>query len=93
MKFYKVVVPDKHDYFTGYTTVKNELLTEKERNKKFRYLYDDCFQVVDVSKKKTHWCFGCRFEDNTADDEEMKERKKLIEEGKRNQAKLAFYYD
>lgn len=62
MKFYKVVVDDKHDYFTGYTTVKNELLTEKERNKKFRYLSDDVFQVVEVSKKKTFWMFGARFE-------------------------------
>lgn len=62
MKFYKVVVPDKYDYFTGYTTIKNELLTEKERNKKFRYLCDDCFQIVEVSKKKTFWSFGCRFQ-------------------------------
>ena len=62
MKFYKVVVGDKHDYFTGYTTIKNELLTEKERNTKFRYLYDDVFTVVDVSKKKTFWMFGARFE-------------------------------
>lgn len=62
MKFYKVVVGDKHDYFTGYTTIKNELLTEKERNTKFRYLYDDVFTIVDVSKKKTYWMFGARFE-------------------------------
>ena len=62
MKFYKVVVDDKYDYFTGYTTIENELLTERERNTKFRYLQDDCFQVVEISKKKTFWCFGARFE-------------------------------
>lgn len=62
MKFYKVVVGDKYDYFTGYTTIKNELLTERERNTKFRYLQDDVFQEVEVSKKKTFWHFGARFE-------------------------------
>lgn len=62
MKFYKVIVDGKHDYFTGYTTIKNELLTEKERNSKFRYLHDDIFQIVNVSKKATFWCFGARFE-------------------------------
>lgn len=62
MKFYKVIKDNVHDYFTGYTTVKNELVTEKERNKKFRYLNDDIFQVVDVSKKETFWLFGARFE-------------------------------
>ena len=61
MKFYKVV-KEKHDYFTGYTTIENELLTERERNTKFRYLMDDCFQLVEVSKKKTFWSFGARFE-------------------------------
>lgn len=52
MKFYKVVVDDKYDYFTGCTTIKNELLTERERNTKFRYLQDDVFQEVEVSKKE-----------------------------------------
>lgn len=93
MKFYKVVVDEKHDYFTSYTTVINELLTERERNKKFPHLYEDCFQVVEVSKKRTHWCFGCRFENNVNDDREMQERQKLIEQFQKNQAELAFYYD
>lgn len=61
MKFYKVV-KEKHDYFTGYTTIENELLTEREKNTKFRYLMDDCFQLVEISKKKTFWSFGARFE-------------------------------
>ena len=60
MKFYKVL-EEKHDYFTGNTAVKNELLTEKERNSKFRYISDCYFEIVEISKKKTFWNFGCRF--------------------------------
>ena len=62
MKFFRVVKDDKHDYFTGYTTIKGELLTPKERHTKFRYLGDDVFEEVEVSKKKTFWSFGARFE-------------------------------
>ena len=62
MKYYRVVVDNKYDYFTGYATIKNELLTEKERNTKFRYLNDDIFQVVEISRKNTFWLFGARFE-------------------------------
>lgn len=62
MKYYMVVRDGVHDYFTGYTTIKNELLTSRERNSKFRYLKDDIFEVVEVSKKKTVWAFGARFE-------------------------------
>ena len=51
----------KHDYFTGYTTIKNELLTPRERNSKFRYLTDDVFEPVNVSRKKIYWMFGARF--------------------------------
>lgn len=61
MKFYKAVA-EKHDYFTGYTTVVGELVTQRERDTKFRYLTDDVFTVVEVSKKKTFWSFGARFE-------------------------------
>ena len=60
MKFYKVR-REAHDYFTGHTAVKNELVTQKERDTKFRYLADDVFEAVEVSKKKTFWNFGCRF--------------------------------
>ena len=61
MKFYKVI-KDVHDYFTGYTTVKDELVTQRERDTKYRYLSDSVFEEVDVSKKKTFWNFGARFE-------------------------------
>lgn len=62
MKYYKVVKPDMHDYFTGYTTVKDELLTSREKNRKFPHLFDDCFTEVEVSQKKIYWFFGARFE-------------------------------
>ena len=64
MKYYKVVIGDKHDYFTGHTTILNELLTEKERHIKFRYLQDNCFKIVEISRKKTHIFFGARFEND-----------------------------
>lgn len=55
----------QRDYFSGYSTVKNELLTKRERNTKFRYLQDDIFKPVNVSKKNTYWFFGARFENGT----------------------------
>ena len=62
MKFYKVVRDNVYDYLTGYTTIKNELLTEKERARKFKAVSGSCFQPVEVSRKKTYWLFGARFE-------------------------------
>lgn len=62
MKYYKVIKGDKHDYFTGCTTVINELLTPRERHSRFRYLGDDVFEMIEHSRKKTYTCFGCRFE-------------------------------
>lgn len=62
MMYYKVTVGDKHDYFTGYTTVLGELVTPKERNKKFRYLPDYIFKPVNISKRDVVWIFGARFE-------------------------------
>jgi len=61
MKFYKANC-EKYDYFTGNTLLQNELLTERERNTKFRYLSDNNFSVVEVSKKRTFWSFGARYE-------------------------------
>lgn len=62
MKFYKVICGDIRDHFSGYTTIQNELLTEKERNKKFRYSPDNIFREVKISCNKTFWSFGARFE-------------------------------
>ena len=50
-----------YDYFTGNTTVPGELLTTKERNTKFRYLSDNCFEEVCVKRTQTYWFFGVRF--------------------------------
>lgn len=61
MKYYRALA-EKHDYFTGWTTVKNELITQRERDTKFRYLSDDVFEIVEVSRKKTFFSFGARFE-------------------------------
>ena len=61
MKYLKPIV-ERHDYFTGWTTVVGELLTEKERNRRFRYLPDEIFKTVYVSQKKTCRVFGSRFE-------------------------------
>ena len=92
MKFYKAIC-EKHDYFTGYTTCIGELVTERERNSKFRYLNDDVFEIVEVSKKKTYWMFGCRFECGTEREREDKLKQAYIEEFERLQAKLSFYND
>lgn len=62
MKFYKVVIDGQRDNRTGYETIKNELITEKELQKHFPIVPIDCFRVVNVSKKKTYWMFGARFE-------------------------------
>ena len=61
MLFYRAT-KEAHDYFTGNTTIKNELVTQKERDTKFRYLSDSVFEKVEISKKKTFWSFGARFE-------------------------------
>ena len=60
MKYYRAI-GEFHDYFNGWTTVENELLTEKERNTKFRYLSDLCFKIVEHPKNRTYKSFGCRF--------------------------------
>lgn len=61
MKYLKPIA-EKHDYFTGWTTIPGELLTEKERERRFRYLPDALFETVYVSKKHTYKCFGARFQ-------------------------------
>lgn len=61
MKYYRVK-RDAYDYFNKYGVVENELLTEKERNTKVRYLKDDIFEVVNINKNNTFFSFGVRFE-------------------------------
>ncbi len=60
MLYYRPKI-EKHDHFTGWTTIPGELLTEKERNRRFRYLKDSVFEKVRISQKKTYKMFGARF--------------------------------
>lgn len=72
MKFYRVissadgtprVLKNKNDrFYINGELVRNELYTEKEKSKICNN--KKCFEVVDISKKKTYWFFGARFEIN-----------------------------
>ena len=47
-----------------YSLVKNELLTEREKENQFPCKNEDIekyFDIVEISKRKTFWNFGCRF--------------------------------
>lgn len=59
MKYYRAK-GEFHDYYTGYTTVPGELVTERERNTKFRYIADRAFERVICSRRDTYIIFGCR---------------------------------
>ena len=61
MIYYKAL-DDAYDYFTGNALIKNELLTPRERNTKFRYIADCKFKVVEISRSRTFRNFGVRFE-------------------------------
>ena len=61
MLYFKAL-DDKYDYFTGHALVKNELVTPRERNTKYRYISDCYFRPVEVSRKKTFFNFGVRLE-------------------------------
>jgi hypothetical protein len=77
-----------HD--SGDILVANELYTPAERAKiANRKLH---FEEVEIPKSKVYFFFGARFAD-AATIKEMKERQQLINEGTKQQAKLAFYND
>ena len=59
MKYY-VCVHDGYDYFNKFAVIKSELLTEKERNSKARYLSDDYFKVMEINRSHTMINFGVR---------------------------------
>lgn len=42
--------------------VKNELITEKEKEKYYKNFKDDLFEIVEVKKNNTYIFFGARFE-------------------------------
>ena len=62
MKYYKVVNGDVYDRKTGYCTVLDELVTEKERMRYFPNISNDAFECVNISKSKIYFLFGARFE-------------------------------
>lgn len=51
-----------YDIKTGYTTIKNELITEAEKEKQFPNVSINNFDHVNISKQKIFWNFGTRFE-------------------------------
>ena len=75
MKFYRV----KPEYDQTYKNphvhdcdilIANELYNEKERSK-MKYVSDRCFDVVDVPKNETYFCFGARFQDKNREELEL----------------------
>jgi len=67
MKYYKVKPKcDQLRYATGKRglgyLIANELYTEKQVQKVFISIaFNDCFDIVEISSKKTFWMFGARF--------------------------------
>ena len=59
MKYY-VTIKDSYDYFNKFAVVKSELLTEKERNTKARYIADTSFQIMEINRSHTMRNFGVR---------------------------------
>ena len=59
MKYY-VATKDTYDYFNHFAVVKSELLTEKERNTKARYISDTAFQIMEINRSHTMINFGVR---------------------------------
>ena len=57
---YLLPLAERHDWFTGYTTIPGELLTSKERTKRFPHLPDSMFATVEISQNKTSVFCGVR---------------------------------
>lgn len=57
---YYQVVKDGYDYFNGNSAVQGELFTPKERNTLVRYISDEHFKEIEISRKKTFFNFGMR---------------------------------
>lgn len=64
MRYYRAT-KEAYDHFTGWTLIAGELVTPHERNTRFRYLSDLCFEEVEVSRKRTYRMFGVRWESKT----------------------------
>ena len=62
MKYYKAIKDGVYDKETHYSTILDELLTERERKKYFPTLKSEIFECVNISKSKVYTSFGARFE-------------------------------
>ena len=62
MKCYKTIKGDIYDRETGYCTVLEELVTERERMRYFPNIPNEAFECVNISKSKAYFLFGARFE-------------------------------
>ena len=62
MVYYKVPKEMDNVYIrqSGYTLVQNELLTLKQVQRMGVNI--NKLERVEISSRKTYWCFGCRFE-------------------------------
>lgn len=61
MRYLKATA-DAYDYFTKNALIVNELVTQKERDTKYRYISDYFFKPVEIPKNRTFKSFGVRFE-------------------------------
>ena len=61
----------------GYTLIGYELWTHREVERVLKITDNDrvarLFDAVEVSKKRTHWFFGCRYADDGPGPNEMRE--------------------
>lgn len=65
---------DSYDTVTKNYLVRNELLTESERKKKFPTRPDFLFKEIELPKTQTYWCFGARFQNGTSVSSKLEEK-------------------
>lgn len=64
MKYYRAQT-EMYEPSTGWTLIRNELVTESERKKRFPTLPDFLFKEVEIPQWNTSIIFGIRFEKET----------------------------
>ena len=79
---------DGYDYLSGYSVVKNQLITIKEYHRKCPYISDDKFWKVMINKNHTYMSFGVRFPVSEALVHFVKDGKNLIFCGQGTRGKL-----
>lgn len=61
MKYYKAQI-EMYEPSTRWTLIKNELVTESERKKRFPTLPDFLFKEIEIPTSNTFYIFGVRYE-------------------------------